>query len=281
MDETIERRRGRKIAARGVSGDPVRSSKEFLVNTHGLRWMCLMLLSPIPWAQHVWAWPFLSVLAPSERSHEQRQMRQKTITDWAWQMIVHVTRWLPTRRLVIVADGTSAVLDFLLKVSRWPSVCALTRLRLDACVDDPAPLQEVGKKGRRALKGKRQPRLAQRLSDPETVWLKCPVSWYAGSTPEREIATGTALWSHSPVPPVAIRRVLIRDPAGHDEPLALLCTDQPAEALQIVEWLVLRWTVDVPFHEVRAHLGVETQRPGSDVAILRTTPADARPSFPS
>lgn len=60
-----------------------------------------------------------------------------------------------------------------------------------------------------------------------------------------EIATGTALWYQSPVPPVAIWWVLIRDPEGQYEPMALLCTDQQAEAVQIVEWFVLRWTVEV------------------------------------
>jgi hypothetical protein len=150
IDETIERRRGRKIAARGVYRDPVRSSKEFFVKTNGLRWISLMLLSPIPWAQRVWALPFLTVLAPSERYHEERKMRHKTITDWAWQMLLQVARWLPTRRLVIVADGTYAVLDFLLKVSRLPSVSAITRLRLDACLYDPVPAPKPGKKGRAA-----------------------------------------------------------------------------------------------------------------------------------
>ena len=67
--------------------------------------------------------------------------------------------------------------------------------------------------------------------------------------------------------------MLIRDPEGRYEPLALLSTDQDAEALQIVDWFVLRWTVEVTFHEVRAHLGVETQRQWSDLAIVRTTPA--------
>ncbi len=90
IDETIERRRGRTIAARGVYRDPVRSSKEFFVKTNGLRWISLMLLTPIPWAQRVWALPFLTVLAPSERYHEQRKIRHKTITDWAWQMILQV-----------------------------------------------------------------------------------------------------------------------------------------------------------------------------------------------
>src|SRR5712691_8381852 len=273
IDETIERRRGRKIAARGVYRDPVRSSKEFFVKTHGLRWISLMLLTPIPWAQRVWALPFLTVLAPSERYHEQRQMRHKTITDWAWQMILQVSRWMPGRSLVVVADGTYAVLEFLLKVSSLPQVSVITRVRMDACLYDPAPVREAGKRGRPALKGKAQPKLAERLNDPTTHWHKHTVSWYGGTKREVEIATGTALWYQSPVPPVAVRWVLIRDPEGIYEPMALLCTDQHAEALQIVECFVLRWTVEVTFHEVRAHLGVETQRQWSDLAILRTTPA--------
>lgn len=273
IDETIERRRGRKIAARGVYRDPVRSSKEFFVKTNGLRWISMMLLTPIPWAKRVWALPFLTVLAPSERYHQERKMRHKSITEWAWQMILQVARWMPGRRLVVVADGTYAVLEFLLKVSRLPHVSAITRLRLDACLYDPVPPREAGKKGRHALKGQRQPKLAERLTDPTTPWEKHTVSWYGGTTREMEIATGTALWYQSPVPPVAIRWVLIRDPQGHYEPLALLCTDQNAEAVQIVSWFVLRWTVEVTFHEVRAYLGVETQRQWSDLAILRTTPA--------
>ncbi len=273
IDETIERRRGRTIAARGVYRDPVRSSKEFFVKTNGLRWISLMLLTPIPWAQRVWALPFLTVLAPSERYHEQRKIRHKTITDWAWQMILQVSGWMPERSLVVVADGTYAVLDFLLKVSRLPSVSVITRLRLDACLYDPAPVREAGKRGRQALKGKAQPKLASRLKDPTTQWNTHTVSWYGGTTREVEIATGTALWYQSPVPPVPIRWVLIRDPEGIYEPMALLCTDQQAQAVQIVAWFVLRWTVEVTFHEVRDHLGMETQRQWSDVAILRTTPA--------
>jgi hypothetical protein len=195
-----------------------------------------MLLTPIPWACRVRALPFLTVLAPSERYHEERQMQHKTITDWAWQMILQVSRWLPTRRLVIIADGTYAVLDFLLKVSRLPDVCAVTRLRLDACLYDPAPVRETGKKGRPALKGKRQPKLAERLHDPQTVWQKHSLSWYGGTTREMEITTGTALWYQSPIPPVAIRWVLIRDPQGQYEPMALLCTDQLSRQRQSRSW---------------------------------------------
>jgi hypothetical protein len=275
IDETIERRRGAKIAARGVYRDPVRSSKGFFVKTHGLRWISLMLLTRVSWASRVWALPFLTVLDPSERYSEKRKKRHKTITDWARQMIRQVHRWLPQRKLVIVGDGSYAVLDFLTHVVCLPHVTVVTRLRLDACLYDPAPKGEEGKKkrGRKPLKGQAQPKLAARLKDPKTVWQKQTVSWYGGKSREVEMATDTALWYQSPVPPLPIRWVLIRDPQGQLEPIGLLSTDQNADPVQILEWFVLRWTVEVTFHEVRTHLGVETQRQWSDLAILRTTPA--------
>jgi hypothetical protein len=81
LDETIERRRGAKIEARGIYRDPVRSSKEFFVKTSGLRWVSMMLITPIPWAQRVWALPFLTVLVPSEGYHKRRKRRHKKVTD--------------------------------------------------------------------------------------------------------------------------------------------------------------------------------------------------------
>ncbi len=273
IDETIERRRGGKIAARGIYRDPVRSSQEFFVKTSGLRWICLMLLTPIPWASRVWALPFLTVLAPSARYHEQQGKKHKTITDWARQMIRQLHRWLPERALVIVADGSYAVVEFLAHMVCLPHVTLVTRMRLDAALYDPAPIRAADKKGRPAVKGKRQPTLAKRLADPATVWQTSTVSWYGGVTRSVEMATGTALWYHAGVPPVPIRWVLIRDPQGKFASQAVLCTDQNASPVQILEWFVMRWPVEVTFHEGRTHLGVETQRQWSDLAILRTTPA--------
>src|SRR5690348_13366200 len=102
IDETIERRRGRKIGASGIYRDPVRSSHSHFVKVRGLRWICAMLLVPIPWADRVWALPFLTVLAPSERSAARRRRRFKPLTAWARQLIRQVHRWVPERRLVIV-----------------------------------------------------------------------------------------------------------------------------------------------------------------------------------
>ena len=135
IDETIERRRGAKIAAKGIYRDPVRSSKEFFVKTSGLRWISLMLLAPIPWAQRVWALPFFTVLAPSERYNQQHRRRHKKLTDWGRQMIRQLHRWLPDRKLVVVADSSYSVLDLLACAARMiEPVTIVTRLRLDAAL---------------------------------------------------------------------------------------------------------------------------------------------------
>jgi hypothetical protein len=274
LDDHIERRRGAKIAAKGIYRDPVRSSKSFFVKTSGLRWVCLMLLAPIPWAQRVWALPFLTVLAPSERYHQERGSCHKTLTDHARQMIAQVRRWLPDRPIVVVADSSYAVLELLSAAAALArAVTMVTRLRLDAALYHPAPPREKGKRGAPRKKGERQPTLAMRLSDPATVWKRHTVRWYGGTTRQVELASDTAVWYHSGKKVVPLRWVLIRDPLGRFEPQALLSTDQMDAAPQIVEWFVLRWQVEVTFEEARAHLGVETQRQWSEKAIVRTTPA--------
>jgi hypothetical protein len=274
LDETIERRRGGKIAAKGIYRDPVRSSKEFFVKTSGLRWVSMQLLVTIPWANRIWALPFLTVLAPSERYYQERAKRHKKLTDWGRQMILQVRRWLPTKRIVVLADSTYAALELLARCVRLAQpVVMITRLRMDAALYDPVPQPAVRPIGRPRCKGKRQPTLDQRIIDPTTRWKSLNIRWYGGTLRRIEVATATAVWYHSGMVPVPIRWVLIRDPEGRFAPQALLSTDLTNDAQQIVEWFVLRWQLEVTFHEVRTHLGVETQRQWSALAILRTTPA--------
>ena len=275
LDETIERRWGAKIKARGIYRDPVRSSRSHFVKASGLRWLSLMLLVRIPWAEKVWALPFLTVLAPSERYYQDRARGHKKLTDWARQMLLQVRCWLPTRKLVVVADSTYAVIELLWRLVQLPNpVYMVTRLRLGAALYEPAPPREPGTRGRPRVKGKRLSKLEQVLHDPKTEWTKTTVrDWYGQGPTVVELASSTAVWYHSGKPPVPIRWVLIRDPEGKFESKALLCTDLSATPVQIVEWFVCRWRVEVTFEEVRAHLGVETQRQWSDLAIARTTPA--------
>jgi DDE superfamily endonuclease len=53
IDETLERRRGKKIAAKGIYRDPVRSSHSHFVKTSALRWVCVVLLAEVRWASRV------------------------------------------------------------------------------------------------------------------------------------------------------------------------------------------------------------------------------------
>jgi hypothetical protein len=269
MDDTIERRWGQKIAARGIYRDPVRSSESHFVKASGLRWISLMLLTPIPWAQRIWALPFMTALAPSERYYEERGRKPKKLTDRAQQMICQLRRWLPRRPIVIVADSSYAALE-LLAVCQALSVTVVTRLRLDAALYDPAP--PYAGMGRPRRKGQRLPTPQQYLDAPETTWTTIDLKWYDGQQRSMEIASQTAVWFHYGLPAVPIRWVLIRDPLGEYETVCLLCTDQTVAPNQIVEWFVMRWQVEVTFEEARRHLGVETQRQWSDKAIARTTP---------
>src|SRR3954454_15512151 len=275
IDETLERRRGRRIAAKGIYRDAVRSSKEYFVKASGLRWACLMLLVPIPWAGRTWALPVLTALAPSERHDAERGRRHKTLTDWARQLLLVVRRWWPERAIVAVADSGYAALEFLAACRAWRNpVAVVTRLRLDAALYEPAPPRRPGQKGRPRKKGRRLPTLAARAADPETAWTSSTIAnWYGAGERAVEVASDTAVWYHTGLPPVPLRWVLIRDPQEEFETQALLCTDLDAKPERIVCWFVRRWQMEATFQEVRQRLRFETQRHWSQEAIHRTAPA--------
>jgi hypothetical protein len=271
LDDTIERRWGARIAARGIYRDPVRSSRGHFVKASGLRWLSVMLLAPVPWAGCVWGLPFLTVLAPSERYAAEQGKRHKKRTEWGRQALLQVARWLPGRRVVAVADSSFSAIALLRDLA--PHLTVVTRLRLDACLCDPPPSRRPRTRGRPPVIGARLPSLAERLHSRRTPWHRVSLDgWYGRRTRQLDSATGTALWHH-PGMRVAIRWVLVRDPSGEKEPQAFLCTDQTADPVDILRWFVRRWRTETTFEEARRHLGVETQRQWSDLAILRTTPA--------
>ena len=258
LDDTVERRRGARIKAKGIYRDPVRSSHSHFVKASGLRWLSLMLTVRIPWAERVWALPVLTALCPSERYYHERGRGHTKLTARARQMLRLVQRWLPGRRLVVVADASFAALELLEAVCRELTV--VTRLRLDAALYDPAPKRRPGTTGRPRKKGARRPILKQLLVEPATAWRRVTIrGWYG--EPERavELASETAVWFHSGMPAVPIRWVLVRDVRGEFEPQALLCTDLGADPAAILAWFVRRWQTEVTFEEARRHLGVETR----------------------
>jgi hypothetical protein len=271
IDETLERRWGSKIKKRGIYRDAVRSSGTHFAKSSGLRWISMMLLVPIGWAARVWALPFLSVLAPSQRYSQQQGKTHKTITGWALQLLLQLKRWLPNRQIIVVGDSTYAAIELLHALRQQLTI--ITRLRLDAALFAPAAARQPGQSGRSKKKGERLPGLKQVLNDAKTKGQTIKLShWYGKKEKEMEVTTATAVWYHKGKPVVPLRWVLLRDPEGKLDPVALLSMDVELPAQQIVSYFVRRGAIEVTWEEARAHLGLETQRQWSDKAIERTTP---------
>ena len=171
IDETLERRRGNKIAAKGIYRFLGSSSHSHFVKTSALRWVCVVVLTEVPWASRVWALPFLSALAPSERYARETGQRHKSLTEWAFQLLMLVRRWYPHREIVAVADSTYASLKLLDRCRGLSNpITFITRLRLDGALYEPAPPHYRGQIGRPRLKGDRLANLSVVAENPEAKW---------------------------------------------------------------------------------------------------------------
>ena len=268
-DDTVERRSGRTIRAKGCSRDAVRSTKQHVIRGCGLTWVAMMLLVPVPWSRRIWALPFLTALCrPAEQSPRRRH---KTRVDGVRQMMKQVRRWLPGRRLVMVVDGGFAAVSLAIACVK-NHVTMVSRVRWDAALYHPPGPQPPGKRGPKPTKGKRHRSLQAWAERSDTPWETVAVDWYGGQRKKLWVFSRTALWSTPRLPPVAIRYVLVADPEGKLRMEALFCTDLEATPEQILPWVVMRWSIEVTCEEGRAHLGLEPQRQWSDQAITRTTP---------
>jgi hypothetical protein len=197
-DDTVERRSGRKITAKGCYRDAVRSTKEHIIRCFGLKWVATMLLVPVPRSRRVWALPFLTALCwPAEKA---KRRRHKTSVDWVRQMMKQVRRWLPGRRLVLVVDGGFAAVSLALAGVK-NRVTLVSRLRWDAALYHPPGPQPPGKRGPKPLKGKRQRGLQEWADRSETV----EVDWYGDQRKKLWVFSRTALWYTPRLLPVGIR----------------------------------------------------------------------------
>ena len=140
IDETLERRWGRKIAAKGRYRDPVRSTDDQTVMTPGLQWVSLMLLTHIGGVGRHWALPLMTALAPSARYDRRKGRRHQMVTDYARQMLTCLRRWLPEQDLVLVCDGGYAKREFRRYCQNMSKpIVVVAKLRKDAARYQPAP----------------------------------------------------------------------------------------------------------------------------------------------
>ena len=271
IDETLERRWGAKIRKRGHYRDSARSSRERSVSSPGLRWIVLAVVVTVPWTRQRWALPFLAALATTPDVSQQLGLRHKTIGMRAHQLVSVLRRWLPGVSIKLMGDLAYSILDLGLHCTRH-RITLIAPFRLDSVIHQPPPVRSKHTVGRPPVVGPRLPSLEHVLHDPQTVWQRQTLDWYGEGQRAVELCTGTAWWYRFGSTPLPIRWVLTRDPAGKRPAKALFSTDQTQAAEQIVSDFMKRWSLEATFEESRAHLGIETQRQWSDLAIERTTP---------
>jgi hypothetical protein len=277
VDDTLERRRGRKVIYKSLFRDPVLSTEAHPTLSFGIRWVCLCVLVDVPWSQRPWALPFMSVPALSEKRCQQLGKRYRSPSQWAAVMLERVRRWYPERQIELLADGGYASVE---GVHHYQDrrVRLISRLRMDAVLyEEPAPpaKQAKSRRGPKPKKGARLPSFAQRLGDPRQPCQSAEIRWYGGQTQRIEYTSEVSLWHRSGQEPVRIRWVLLHPAAGAGtelRPAALFCSDVDLSPEQIIERFLLRWNIEVTFEEMRACLGFETQRHWSKKAVGRTTP---------
>jgi hypothetical protein len=272
VDETLERRRGKKIKAKGYYRDAVRSSKTQVVKTSGLKWLVMAASVKLPFMPRTLALPFLSVLEFSKKYDEKRKRPHKTTLQWTRQMLSQVRRWIGNkRRLILVGDGGFAAGQLAWDCIRH-GVALVSRLKMNAQLFDFPPEHKPCRRGRIALKGRKLVNFKQMLEMEGLPWQEAEITGYSGVRRKVRFLSTTCMWGSEGSMPVPIRWVLVMDPTGQMDPLPLMSTDPLMIPEQIIELYIDRWSLEVTFEESREHLGVETQRQWSDKAIARSTP---------
>jgi hypothetical protein len=271
LDETLERRNGPKIKAKGYYRDAVRSSRKCVVKSSGLKWLSLALAWRFPFSARCFALPFMTVLEPSIKCDRSKNKRHKTTLDWTIQMLMQVVRWLGDVPVILVGDGGFACGKLAWRCLKL-KICLVTRLKMNARLYDIPP--EIGSKrrGRQRTKGLKLYSFKEMILMADLGWKEVIVEGYGGKPKRMKYISNVSLWGGDSFRPVPIRWVLVVDPEGELDPLPLMSTDIHMCPEKIITLYIQRWNLEVTFEEVREHLGVETQRQWSDKAIARTTP---------
>lgn len=271
IDETLERRKGPKIKAKGYYRDAVRSSKKIVVKSSGLKWLTLAVSWRFPFSERFFALPFMTILEPSVKSNNAAKKRHKTTLQWTIQMLIQVVRWLRNTPIILVGDGGFACGELAWRCLKL-KISLITRLKINACLYDFPPVEEPGKRGRKRTKGARLYSFKEMIGMPDLGWKEIVVEGYGQKMKRLKYISNVSLWGGDGFLPIPIKWVLVIDPEGELDPVPLMCTDLTISPEKIIAYYIKRWNLEVTFEEVREHLGVETQRQWSDKAIARTTP---------
>jgi len=269
-DTTVTEHRGPKVYGKGKHRDAVRSSHTFTAWRWGHRWVALCVaVQLISVVSRRWALPVLVALYRTESTNEAEGRRHKTPADLARQLMRLLLGWFPERKFIFVADGEFSSHEMARFARRHRRrLTFVGKFYADAALYElPPPYPGFG---RPRVKGTKRPQ-PQEVVAAATPW-PTQVRWYGGERRRVGLVNGKGYWHKSGHGLVPVRWVYVEDREGTHRPEYFFSTDPDMSVRQIVESYTLRWSIEVTFQEIRAHLGFNTTRHWSPKAVLRVEP---------
>lgn len=277
-DETVTEHPGKKVYGKDKHRDAKRSTKSFMdyLWGHGHRpqvgQVALAILVKLPGTTRPWALPVLIALYHSREENKRLKRRHKTPCDLMRQLLCVLQRWFPTRKFVFSGDGGYASHEFTKFAKRHASrLTLISRFHGDAALYVPPPRRTAKTKGRPRVIGLKLP-TPQEVVATTKKRKRLTVAWYGGQSRRVEVVTGTGGWYRSGAGVVEVRWVFVHDLSGTHRDEYFYTTDVKLSAAQVIEYFTGRWSIEVTFQEVRAHLGVETTRGRICKTVLRAEP---------
>lgn len=272
VDDTVDGHKGARVYGKGCHRDAVRSTHSYTAFRWGHKWVVLCILVKFPWANRLWALPVLIALYRSEKWNQQHGRRHKTPPELARQLLAVLLHWFPERKFVLAGDGGFSTHDLAAAAYRRRNRATLVGRFYAKANLFAWPLK------RRSPKGGRPRLKGRKLAAPQNVVKRSKrrrlqVSWYGGGLRRVEVVSGTGLWYKSGQGVVEVRWVFVHDLDGTHRDEYFFSTDATMTPKEIVETFTGRWSIEVTFEEMRAHLGLETTRGRTEKTVLRAAPS--------
>lgn len=271
VDDTTPQHKGKRVYGKGRHHDAIRSTHSHTVWVYGHKWVTLAINITFPFLTRPWALPTLSALYRTEELNRAEGRRHRTPIRLARQLVATLLHWFPERKFILVGDGgygSHELARFCHRHRRH--VTLVSRFHPQANLYDPPPARRSPKGGRPRCKGRK--RAAPCRVVQQTRGRRGTVSWYGGQSRRVELTSGTGHWYKGGAGLVPVRWVFVHDVQGTHRDEYLYSTDPTLRPEQIVSLFTSRWSIEVTFQEVRAHLGFTTPRNWSSKSVLRTAP---------
>lgn len=271
VDDTTPQHKGKRVYGKGRHHDAIRSTHSHTVWVYGHKWVTLAIAVKFPFASRPWALPVLCALYRPAELNRSEGRRHKTPIRLAMQLVAALIHWFPARTFILVGDGGYASHELARFCHRHRRhVTLVSRFHPQANLYDLPSTPRSPKGGRPPVKGRK--RAAPSALVARSKGRRRTVNWYGGKTRRVELISGDGHWYKGGVGLVPVRWVHVHDIQGTHRDEYLYTTDPTLTPAQIVSLFTARWSIEVTFQEVRAHLGFTTPRNWSARSVLRTAP---------